>query len=97
MSDVPQRFLLLKTGEHEWLIHDQNHGQADARHVVARLDERDEGDVDVLWFRQVPFANTYPSAVEALRDIRTWVGQPASEAPMRIPRRPPRHSRRALL
>lgn len=84
MSDP--RFELRQVTETEWLILDHKYAAHDARQTVACVYQVDTVEVDVLWMRDLPLANSYMSAGDVLSDLQRFHSAPdRSTAPIAIP------------
>ena len=89
MTDYSQQFVLRRVSGTEWLIQDLSYAQADARHVVACIEETPDGDVEIVWLREVPLPARHLNPQAVLRDLRSWVTPQPGERPAPIPHRPP--------
>lgn len=70
MSDP--RFELRKVTETEWLILDHKYAAHDARQTVACVYQVGTVEVDVLWMRDLPLANSYMSADDVLSELQRF-------------------------
>lgn len=71
MSKVSDpRFELRKVTATEWLILDHRFEANDPRQTVGCVYRVDDFEVEVMWLRDMPVANRYMTAFEALDDVR---------------------------
>lgn len=89
MNDYPHHFMLRRVSGTEWLIQDLSYAQTDARHVVACIEETPDGDVEIVWLREVPLPARHLNAQAVLSDLRCWAARQPGERPVPIPHRPP--------
>lgn len=88
MSD--HRFELRKATDTEWLILDHKYASHDPRQTVACVYQVDTVEVDVVWMRDLPLANSYMSADDVLGDLLRFHATPdRTTAPIPIPHLPP--------
>lgn len=88
MSDP--RFELRKVTDTEWLILDHKYEAHDPRHTVACVYQVDTVEIDVVWMRDLPLANSYMSTADVLADVQRLHATPdRSTAPIAIPHLPP--------
>jgi hypothetical protein len=88
MSDP--RFDLRKVTDTEWLILDHKYASPDPRQTVACVYQVDTVEVDVVWMRDLPLANSYMSAADVLGDVLRFHATPdRTTAPIPIPHLPP--------
>lgn len=94
--DSAQRLELVRIDGDHWLIHDHRHPASDARHVVACVEESEDG-FDVVWLDPtVPLPVRYRTREDIVEDLVRWRAQhPASTRPVEIPSRPPSAFRRS--
>ncbi|WP_439592883.1 hypothetical protein [Microbacterium sp.] len=96
-SDPPEHdgLVLVRIDADHWLIHDSGHPTTDARHVVACIEESEDG-MDVVWVAPgVPLPTRYRTAGDILDDLVRWrEGSRRDTRPAAIASFPPPTSRR---
>lgn len=85
MNDNPHHFVLRRVSGTEWLIQDLSYAQTDARHVIACIEETLDGDVEIVWLREVPLPARHLTARAVLSDLRCWQTRQPGERPVPIP------------
>lgn len=89
MSGDPEpRYVLRRVAPTESVINDQRYETDDPRHVVACVYDAD-GEVDVVWLRDLQLATRYPTPSEVLAAVAQAKDPSRATRPIVIPSRPP--------
>lgn len=90
MSEMPDtRFELRRVTEKEWLILDHRYAENDPRRTVGCIYELEPNEVEAMWIREIPMAERYMSAIDALDDVQRFYENNRATRPITIPHLPP--------